>query len=147
MQMVLAPNDLFSWNNNTMKHNAMTDIYTTADRCTLTLTLCMIVPWSRDGVVFFASRHFCYVFTSPLSGLNWISLAPTGGPGPPSPKVACLPLGSTHTPFPGSRTLIIHETTSWGSDGLMRDMICKGNYKQVKTQSIAKLKKLFEGHY
>jgi hypothetical protein len=34
------------------------DIYTIADGCTMTLTLCMIVPSSRDGVIFLAFGHF-----------------------------------------------------------------------------------------
>ncbi len=50
-------------------------------------------------------RAFCYVFSPPLSRLNWRSLSPIGGPGPPAPKVASPPSGSAHTPFLGSRTL------------------------------------------
>jgi hypothetical protein len=56
--------------------------------------------WSR----FLCSQTFCYVFSPPLSGLNWFSLSPFGGPGPHIPKVASPLLGSAHTPFPGSRT-------------------------------------------
>jgi hypothetical protein len=32
-------------------------IYTCCWPCTLTLTMCMVVLWSRDGVVFLASKH------------------------------------------------------------------------------------------
>ncbi len=55
--------------------------------CTLTLTLCIIASWSHEGVVFVSSQ-----------------LTPTEGPGPPIPKMASPPTGSTHTSFPGSRT-------------------------------------------
>jgi hypothetical protein len=56
----------------------------------------------------------CHVFPSPLSGLNWCSLAPIGGPGPPTPRVASLPTGSTHTPLSGYRTLTSPECLySW----------------------------------
>jgi hypothetical protein len=108
MQMVLAPNDLFSWNNNTMRHSAYdrylhycwsmhNDTYSVHDRS--------LRPWWGRLPLFQPS---CYVFSPPLSRVNWSSLSPTGVPGPPSPKVASLPLGSAHTPFPGSRTSTVH---------------------------------------
>jgi hypothetical protein len=108
MQMVLAPNDLFSWNNNTMKYNACNgylhycwsmhdDTYSVHDRPSK--------PWWGRLPCF---RTFCYVFSPPLSRLNWRSLSPIGGPGPPAPKVAFPLLGSAHTPFPGSRTIHIY---------------------------------------
>ncbi len=115
MQMVLAPNDLFSWNNNTMKHNSCNgyvthccpmhnDTYSVHDRS--------LKPWrSRPP----CSQTFYYVFSPPLSGLNWCSLSPIGGPGPPTPKVASPLLGSAHTPFPGSRTV---KSTAWWSENL-----------------------------
>jgi hypothetical protein len=104
MQMVLAPDDLFSWNNNTMRHNAydrylhycwlmLDDTYSVHDRS--------LKPWWGRLPCLQTSR---YVFSPPLSRLNWRSLSPTGGPGPPVPKMASPPLGSAHTPFPGSRT-------------------------------------------
>ncbi len=49
----------------------------------------------------------CLVFPPPLSGLNWCSLSPLGGPGPPTPKVASPFPGSAHTPSPGFRTVNI----------------------------------------
>ncbi len=104
MQMVLAPNDLFSWKNNTVKYNSCNgyvilcpmhnDTYSVHDRS--------LKPWWSHLP---CSQTFYYVFSLPLSGLNWCSLSPIGGPGPPTPKVASLLLGSAHTPFPGSRTL------------------------------------------
>ncbi len=96
---------LFSWNNNTMKYNAYDeylhycwsmheDTYSVHDR--------PLKPWWGRLPCFQTS---CYVFSPPLSRLNWRSLSPIGGPGPPAPKVASLSLGSAHTPFPGSRTV------------------------------------------
>jgi hypothetical protein len=52
-----------------------------------------------------------YVFSSPLSRLNWRSLS-VWGPGPPTPKVASPLLGSAHTPFPG-----------YGTPGLVSSMV------------------------
>ncbi len=46
---------------------------------------------------------FCYVFSPPLSRLNWCSSSPFGGPGPPPPK--WWPPSSAHTPSPESRTV------------------------------------------
>ncbi len=57
------------------------------------------------------SQTFYYVYSPPLSRLNWCSLSPIGGPGPPTPKVASPLLGSVHTPFPGSRTLKLSAET------------------------------------
>jgi hypothetical protein len=106
MKMVLAPNDLFSWNSYTMS-TMLTRVFT------LHLLLVMHVdtysvhnrlpkPWWGRLLCFYPSRH---VFSPTLSRLNWRSLTPTGGPGPPTPKVASLPTGSAHTPFSGSGTL------------------------------------------
>jgi hypothetical protein len=55
------------------------------------------------------SQSFCYVFSSPLSGLNWCSSFPFGGPGPSTPKMATPLLGPAHTPSPGSRTPLFSE--------------------------------------
>ncbi len=106
MQMVLAPNDLFSWNNNTMSYILTMDMlhycclmhndtYSVHDRS--------LKPWwSRLPCL----QSFCYVFSPPLSGLNWRLTSLFGGPGPPTPKMASPLLGSPHTPFPGSGTVI-----------------------------------------
>ncbi len=59
--------------------------------------------WSRS----LCAWSFCYVFSPPLSRLNWCSSFPFGGPGPPTPKMATPLLGSTHTPSPESRTVSI----------------------------------------
>ncbi len=61
-------------------------------------------PWWGRLLCFLTS---CHVFSPPLSELNWRSLTPAGGLGPPTPKVASLSAVSAHTPFPGSRTRII----------------------------------------
>jgi hypothetical protein len=54
------------------------------------------LPWPP------AIFSFCHVFPLPLSGLNWCSLSPLGGPGPSPSKMAPLFTGSAHTPLPGS---------------------------------------------
>jgi hypothetical protein len=57
--MVLAPNDLFSWNNKYSKytvtslHLHYSNLFFILQLSMLTLTLCMLVILSRDGVVFF----------------------------------------------------------------------------------------------
>jgi hypothetical protein len=48
----------------------------------------------------------CYVFSPPLSGLNWCSLSPFGGPGPHTPKMPSPLLGSAHTPSSWFRTIL-----------------------------------------
>jgi hypothetical protein len=69
------------------------DIYTIADRCTMTLTLCMIIPWSRDGVVFLAFGHFAMSSHLPCPGSTDAHCPPLGARGPrpqrgvPSPRV------------------------------------------------------------
>ncbi len=49
-----------------------------------------------------------------LSGLNWCSLSPLGGLGPPTPKVASPFPGSVQTPSPWFRT----STVSRSSEGI-----------------------------
>ncbi len=78
--------------------------------CAHQLTLCMLASWSREGVVFLAllsSSHLTtyHVLTLSLSGLNWRSLFPPLGTGPPFPKMAPPFTGSAHTPSPGSTTI------------------------------------------
>jgi hypothetical protein len=65
----------------------------------------MLTFWSHEGVVFSS----CYVFSPPLSGFNWRSLTPLGGPGPFTSKMASLSTGSAHTPSPGFRTITFHK--------------------------------------
>ncbi len=64
----------------------------------------MLASWSHEGVVF-SSYH---VFSPPLSGLNWRSLTPPGGPGPFTFKMATLLIRSAHAPLLGPRTLRIN---------------------------------------
>ncbi len=89
MQMVLAPNDLFSWNNNTMSYILVmhNDTYSVHDRS--------LKPWwSRLPCL----QPFCYVFSSPLSELNWRLTSPLGARGPhpqngvPSPGIPAYSL-------------------------------------------------------
>ncbi len=72
----------------------------------------MLAFWSCEGVVFLvlsSSSHFTvgHVFPFPLSGANWRSLSLLWGSGPPFPNMAPPFTGSAHTPFPGSKTIII----------------------------------------
>jgi hypothetical protein len=106
--MVLAPNDLFSWNNKYNKYNK----YTVTDTFTCfflsyahQLTQCMLASQSHEGVIILGLLSSSHVFSLPLSGLNWRSLTPPWGSGPPFPNMAAPFTGSAHTPLPGSGTL------------------------------------------
>ncbi len=116
IQMVLTPNDLFSWNNKYSKYTSYYCNYIheynslSAFQLCTPLTLCMLAFWSCEGVVFLVhslSSHFTadHVFPLPLSGVNWRSLSLLWGSGPPLPKMAALSTGSAHTPFLGSNTI------------------------------------------
>jgi hypothetical protein len=103
---MLAPSDFFSWNNNTMSYILVMDMlhycclmhndtYSVHDRS--------LKPWwSRLPCL----QSFCYDSSPPLSGFNWRLTSPFGGLGPPTPKMASPLLGSPHTPFPGSVTVM-----------------------------------------
>ncbi len=109
IQMVLAPNDLFSWNNKYSKYNEynITDAFTCiflAMHTTYSVHAGILKPWRGRLpwlLVVFSSYH---VFPLPLSGLNWRSLFPPWGSGPPFPKMAPPFTGSAHPPLPGSGT-------------------------------------------
>ncbi len=86
IQMVLAPNYLFSWNNEYNKYNEynITDTFTCiflAVHTTYSVHAGILkswrgrLPWLR---VIFSSYH---VFSLPLSGLNWRSSFPPWGSG------------------------------------------------------------------
>ncbi len=82
--MVLAPNHLFSWSKNTVRHRTFwTGIhyvhYATYYTMCMTLTLCIISSWSREEVVFLVLSH-----------LATSSLLP------------CLELTDAHCPFLGA---------------------------------------------
>jgi hypothetical protein len=111
IQIVLAPNDLFSWNNKYNKYNEynIADTFTCiflARHTTYYVHAGILKPW-RGRLpwlhVVFSSYHD--VFSLPLSGLNWRSLFPPWGSGPPFPKMAPPFTGPAHTPLPGSGTL------------------------------------------
>jgi hypothetical protein len=62
MQMVLAPNDLFSWNKNTVRHGIFDRgihyvHYVTYYTMHATLTLCINISWSCVGAVFLVLGH------------------------------------------------------------------------------------------
>jgi hypothetical protein len=112
MQMVIAPNDLFSWNNRYNKYNGTKDIYTFFLRlCTSTYSVHarVLKPWRGSLLWLSATFSSCHVFPPSLFGLNWRSLSPLGGPGPSTSKMAPLFTGSAHTPSPGFSTCPIRE--------------------------------------
>ncbi len=117
IQMVLAPNDLFSWNNKYNKYIEYnnTDTFTCsflAMHTTYSVHAGILKPWRGClpwPLVVFSSYH---VFTLPLSGLNWRSLFPPWGSGPPFPKMAPPFTGSAHTPLSGYGTINIYKRFS-----------------------------------
>ncbi len=90
--MVLAPNDLFSWNNKYYKYIEynITDTFTSfflAMHTTYSVHAGILKPWRGRLPWPLAVFSFYHVLSLPLSGLNWRSLFPPRGPGvPPSPK-------------------------------------------------------------
>ncbi len=111
MQMVLAPNDLFSWNNNTMKRNFCTDML---HYCWLMRNDTYSVhdhslkpwwgglPWRCDGVVFLALRHFLRLLSSPVQ-TQLMLIVPCWGPGTPHPQSGVpSPRVPAHSPPQGT---------------------------------------------
>ncbi len=90
MQMVIAPNDLFSWNNKYNEYNVTKDIYTFSSwSYARELTLCMLAFWSHEGVVFLDFLPFPHLVTSfhlPCLG-STDALSPLGRPGPSTSKM------------------------------------------------------------
>ncbi len=119
MQMVLTPNDLFSWNNKYSKYTViLSHIYTLqwihslSSGCARQLTLCMRVTLSREGVVFLVFLpllHFTeiHVLPSPVSEPNWRSLFRPGRLPPAPSKMASLFTGSAHSPSSGCDTILL----------------------------------------
>ncbi len=108
IQMVLAPNDLFSWNNKYNKYHRynVIDIFTCfflAMHTTHSVHAGILKPWRGPWPP--AVFSFYHVFSLPLSRLNWRLLFPPWVSGPPFPKMAPPFTGSAHTPLPGSGTL------------------------------------------
>jgi hypothetical protein len=107
--MVLAPNDLFSWNNKYNKYNEynITDTFTCfflAMHTTYSVHAGILKPWKGRLPWLPAVFSFCHVLSLSLSGFNWRSLFPPRGSGPPFPKMAPPFTGSAHSPLPGSGT-------------------------------------------
>ncbi len=92
MQMVLAPNDLFSWNNKYNKYNE----YNVTDTFTYfflgyahQLTLCMLASWSHEGVIFLdflSPSHSVVSFLFPYLGSTDAPCYRLRDPVLPSPK-------------------------------------------------------------
>jgi hypothetical protein len=110
------------------EYNVTEDIYTLSScwLCTLTHSVhaCILKPWRGRLPSAFSSYH---IFSPLLSGLNWLSLTPTGGPGPSTSKMAALPTGSAHTPLLGSRTVWVHAERS------IQQSRCSNTYVKAKT--------------
>ncbi len=110
IQMVLAPNDLFSWNNKYNKYYGYNVINTftcffLAMHTTHSVHAGILKPWRGRLPWPLVVFSFCHVFSLPLSGLNWRPLFPPWGSSPPFPKMAPPFTGSAHTPLPGSGTI------------------------------------------
>jgi hypothetical protein len=92
MQMVIAPNDLFSWNNRYNKYSVtnVTNTFTHSllELCTWTHSVHarVLKPWRGSLPWPPAISSFCHVFPLPLTGLNWRSLSLLGDPVPLPPK-------------------------------------------------------------
>jgi hypothetical protein len=112
IQMVLAPNDLFSWNkkyNKYIEYN-ITDTFPyffLAMHTTYSVHAGILKPWRGCLLWLPAVFSFYHVLSLPLSGLNWLYLFPPWGSDPPFPKMAPPFTGSAHTPLPGSGTIIV----------------------------------------
>ncbi len=96
MQMVLAPNDLFSWNNKAMS-TMLLGIFTRfllVGCARYSVHARILKPWRGRLPSVFSSYH---VFSPPLSELNWRSLTPPGGPVPSPQKWRPFPQGHAHS--------------------------------------------------
>jgi hypothetical protein len=118
IQMVLAPNDLFSWNNKYNKYHGynVIDIFTCfflAMHTTHSVHAGILKPWRGRLPWPPAVFSFYHAFSLPLSRLNWRSLFLPWGSGPPFPKMAPPFTGSPHTPLPGSGTLTLFQFPRW----------------------------------
>ncbi len=106
IQMVLAPNDSFSWNN---KYNKYIEYNTTdtflAMHTTYSVHAGILKPCRGRLPWLPAVFSFYHILSLSLSGLNWRSLFPPWGSDPPFPKMAPPFMGSAHTPLPGSGTM------------------------------------------
>ncbi len=110
IQMVLAPNDLFSWNNKYNKYNEYNITITficifLAMHTTYSVHAGILKPWGGRSPWLLLVFSFYHVFPLLLFGLKWLSSFPPWGSGPPFSKMAPPFTGSAHTPFPGSRTI------------------------------------------
>ncbi len=93
IQMVLTPNDLFSWNNKYSKYNEynITDTFTCfflPMHTTYSVHAGILKPWRGRLPWPLVVFSFYHLLSLPLSGLNWRSLFPPWGSGPPFPKMA-----------------------------------------------------------
>jgi hypothetical protein len=112
IQMVLAPNDLFSWNNKYNKYNEynVTDTHSLASSCYALYLLCAC--WHLEAMRGSSSLTSCCLLIlsrlhSPFIWAQLRLLVPALGLWPPLPKMAPPFTGSAHTPLPGSGTVVV----------------------------------------
>ncbi len=89
MQMVMAPNDLFSWNNKYKKYMSLRIFTLSSWSYARELTLCMLAFWSHEGVVFLdflPSPHLVTSFRLPCLGSTDAHCPRWGDPVPLPPK-------------------------------------------------------------
>ncbi len=89
----------------------------------------ILKPWRGPLPWLLVVFPFYHVFSLPLSGLNWRSLFPPWGSGPPFPKMAPPFTGSAHTPLPGSRTIriangILQALRNWTLKQQLHNILC-----------------------
>ncbi len=123
MQMVLTPNDLFSWNNKYSKYTVTSShlhyneliLYSSAMHInTHSVHAGDLVPWRGrllPSSLAPSSLTVSHGFSPAMSVANWCSLSLLGGFPPPSPNMAPSSTGSAHTPSSGYKTRII--TAMW----------------------------------
>ncbi len=111
MQMVMATNDLFSWNNKYNEYNVTKDIYTLSSwSYARQLTLCMLAFWSHEGVVFLdflPSPHLVTSLHLPCLGSTDAHCPRLGDPVPLLPKWRPFPQGPHTLPYRGSEQLLL----------------------------------------
>ncbi len=117
MQIVIAPNDLFSWNNRYNKYNVTKDIYTLSSwSYARELTLCMLAFWSHEGVVFFdflPSPHPVTSFHLPCLGSTDAHCPRLGDPVPLPPKWRPFSQGLRTLPYRDPEQALCEYVRAW----------------------------------
>jgi hypothetical protein len=109
MQMVIAPNDLFSWNNRYNKYSVINIFTHFLLSYARELTLCMLASWSHEGVVFLdflPSPRFVTSFLFPCLDSTDTPCPRLGDPVPPLPKWRPYSQGPCTLPYRDPEQLI-----------------------------------------